>query len=854
MIPVNETGFPLRLAFAKILLPLAVPSCISERKMLACPWEKPVKTSRTGFVFLCTLGMFFTGVCAAQQPPQQDAAAVWAAVAQAPFDASKTAKVEGLTLVRDRIRITLTDGTLEFSQPAGGLVFGAAFEGRGHIEIVPPDPAEAQQLALLTKEKSLSLDFTQATFSFTDNTFEETAGQVKWVNASDSSLAQLYQNRQRAGEDLAAEIVPRIYEGVVSANRKQTAYFAADLKTDSFGWVLARYDALQLEEVSVGRYTSWGSPVQHFDTWMSFPAGNVNPFQVNENPLAKDVFLVRDYQIDSTVTGGADLSATAKLNLQYQITGAKALVFVLSAHLRVASVKDEQGNSLPFFQPQDPKDRIPTYGDYVVVALPQPTQAGQSATLAFQYAGKRLIQKVGSGNYFCPSYGWYPGVDDQFAARSDFEMTFRAPKKLTLVATGDKVSEKPDGDWIVTTWKSPAPQAVAGFAFGDYKLYDEKVGNVDVQVYANRNPDDFLSMVNEYAHPDLPGSQESASPFAAMGTLDPAATIKTMGTELGNNLRVFQNYFGPFPFDRMAATNIPYSYGQGWPMLLYLSVLSFLDETQRHVLGIQDQIRISDFFRAHEVSHQWWGHEVGWKTYHDQWLSEGFAQFSGNLYVEFRDNPKEYINRLKTDREELFSKNRYGYRYADLGPIWMGQRLASSLAPGGYSTVIYDKGGYVLEMLRAMMFNGRSKDPEADFKAMMQDFTKTYAGKAASTEDFKAIVEKHMLPIMDLDDNHRLDWFFIEYVYGTGEAQYHLDYTVKALPQDKWEVDATVTQSGVPEGWKDVLPVYVHAKGRSFLAGWLGIEGRTTPLKFMLPMKPDKISLNDYGEILAEIN
>ncbi|HEV2489473.1 MAG TPA: M1 family aminopeptidase [Candidatus Acidoferrales bacterium] len=625
------------------------------------------------------------------------------------------------------------------------------------------------------------------------------------------------------------------------------------MKTSSMGWVLARFDALAPEEVSIGRYISWGTPAENFDTWMSFPAGNVSPFQVDSNPLAKDVFLVHSYQIDATVTGGADLSATTKVNLAYQASGARALTFVLSANLRVSSVKDAQGNTLPFFQPQDPKDRVPTYGDYVAVALPQPTQAGQNTNFEFQYEGKRLIRKVGTGNYFCPSYGWYPGVSDDFATRSEFEMTFRTPKKLMLVATGDKVSEKTDGDWTTTTWKSPVPQAVAGFAFGDYKLNEEKVGNIDVQVYANRNPDDLLSFINEIAHPNLPGSGENASPLSAMGTLDPAATIKNIGIELGNNLRVFQNYFGPFPFDRLAATNIPYSYGQGWPMLLYLDVISFLDETQRHVLGIQDQIRISDFFRAHEVSHQWWGHEVGWKSYHDQWLSEGFAQFSGNLYVEFRDNPKEYFNRLKTDREELFSKNRFGYRYADLGPIWMVRRLASSLSPGGYDTVIYNKGGYVLQMLRAMMFNSRSQTPEDAFKAMMQDFTKTYAGKAASTEDFKAMVEKHMLPHMDLDGNHRMDWFFIEYVYGTGEAQYHLDYSTKALPENKWEVDATVTQSSVPDGWKDVLPVYVHANGKDFLAGWLGVTGKTTPLKFTLPMKPDKISLNDYGEILAEI-
>ena len=60
---------------------------------------------------------------------------------------------------------------------------------------------------------------------------------------------------------------------------------------------------------------------------------------------------------------------------------------------------------------------------------------------------------------------------------------------------------------------------------------------------------------------------------------------------------------------------------------------------------------------------------------------------------------------------------------------------------------------------------------------MMQDFVKTYAGKAATTEDFKAMVEKHMTPAMDLDGNHRMDWFFNEYVYGTALPTYQLDAT-----------------------------------------------------------------------------
>lgn len=788
----------------------------------------------------------------AQASATNDAASAWNAINEGALNPEKAANVENLTLTRDRIRITLKGGTIGFTSPVNGMVFGAAFKGEGRIEIAPPNAMEEQQLELFTKQQTLSLDFTDATFSFTDTTFDEIAKQVKWVNATDSSLAQLYQSRQRDREDLDAEVVPRIFEGILSENRQQSAYFAADVKTTNSGWVLARYDALKPEEISVGRYVSRGTPALLFDTWMSFPASGVNALQVDQQPLAKDVFLVQSYDIDTNLTGGADMSATAKVNLQYQKSGEKALVFYLSANLRVSSVKDQKGNALAFFQPRDPKDRFPTYGDYVAVALPQATQAGQQATLTFEYAGKHFIGKVGSGNYFCPSYGWYPGTNDEFATRANFQMTFHTPKRLMLVATGDKDGESTDGKITTTKWKSPIPQAVAGFAFGDYKEFDQKVGNISVEAYGNENPDDFLSAVNLLSQPDLPG-QTGTGVLPAMGNLSPSSMLKTTGIEIGNDLRVFENYFGPFPFTRLAVTNIPYSYGQGWPMLLYLSVLSFMDETQRHNLGITDQVRISDFFRAHEVSHQWWGHEVGWKTYHDQWLSEGFAEFSGNLYVEVRDGQKKYLDRLHTDRDEILQHNQFGHEYDSLGPVWMGQRLSSSLAPGGYQRLIYNKGGYVLGMLRAMLQDPHSKAPDQNFKEMMQDFTKSFAGKAASTEDFKAVVERHMTRAMDIDGNHKMDWFFNEYVYRTGIPEYHMDYTLKSDAANKWILSGTVTQSGVPEGWKDILPLYLHVGSKSGRIGWLGVKSKSTPFEVTLGFKPDKVSLNDNAEILAQI-
>src|SRR3989442_15165049 len=81
-------------------------------------------------VVLVLLGV--AAKCAAQTAPAADSSAVvWKAMWQPAFDASKSASVKDLTLERDRIHLTLADGTLQFTQPVNGLVFGATFVAMG---------------------------------------------------------------------------------------------------------------------------------------------------------------------------------------------------------------------------------------------------------------------------------------------------------------------------------------------------------------------------------------------------------------------------------------------------------------------------------------------------------------------------------------------------------------------------------------------------------------------------------------------------------------------------------------------------------------------------------------------------
>ncbi len=800
---------------------------------------------RTAALFF--LGMFVSAASGfAQAPAGSAGATVWNALSAPTMDPAKSARAENVDILRDHVRINLTDGTIQFTQPVNGVVFGAVFHGKGRLEADPPNPQEAQQLRLFTRRDRLNVEFSDATFSFTDGLLDEVAKQVKW-QTSGPAADDLYAKRQKEREDLGESSLPRLLQSILSTDRARTAYFLADMKTDK-SWVEVHDDALNPEDMAVGRWVDVG-PFKIFDTWMSFPAGRTSA-EAWKDPQAKEDFIIRSYKIDVGVTSGAELNASAHLDLEPRLAGQSVLIFNLDGNLRLESVKDSSNNSLAFYQSRETKDRYQSYGDYVAVILALPLAVGTPLSLDLRYGGKRAIRKAGSGNYFCESSGWYPERPNSFSARADFDLTFHSPKNSTLVATGEKTSETVDGGTRITTWKSEIPLAVAGFAYGDYKVTNDKAGDVAIDIYANRSPDDVMTQVQRYFEVG-PGRER-----AAVGSMSPSIMAKTMGTEIANAVRVYSAWYGPFPYKHLSVTSLPisYSYGQGWPGLIYLWSASFLDSTQRNAIGLKDQTGLTDFFRGHETSHQWWGHRVGWKSYHDQWLSEGFAEFSGDLYVQYRQNMKEYLNRWRKEKELLHTHDVYGHEVESLGPIWMGQRIRSSITgPGSYQELIYSKGGYVLQMLRMQMMNPRDQDPDHAFKEMMQDYCKTFDNKPASTEDFKAIVEKHMTRGMDLDGNHKMDWFFNQYVYGIGEAQYIFRSTAEATTDGKTHIKGEITRSGVPDTWKDALSLYAHIGDKTVKMGLISVTRASEPFDFSIPGKIDRVSINDFEDLLAEV-
>jgi aminopeptidase N len=293
-------------------------------------------------------------------------------------------------------------------------------------------------------------------------------------------------------------------------------------------------------------------------------------------------------------------------------------------------------------------------------------------------------------------------------------------------------------------------------------------------------------------------------------------------------------------------------------MLVYLPICGFFDQTQQHFMGLRPEDMYWKVVTAHEVAHQWWGQTVGFRSYRDQWMSEGFANTSASIFLQAtRPKPDQFREFWREQRKLLTEKNALGFRPIDVGPVTMGFRLATEKTGWSvYQDLVYPKGAYILHMIRMMMWS--TQEGDGRFIAMMSDFAKTYRLRAATTEDFKAAVEKYMTRDMDLDRNHRMDWFFNEYVYGTDLPAYHFEGEVKPTG-DTAMLHFKLTQSGVAAGFLNLVPLYLElADGRVLKAGAMPLVGvqtveQTVPLP-KLPAAVKKVSINYYYDVLSTEN
>ena len=210
-------------------------------------------------------------------------------------------------------------------------------------------------------------------------------------------------------------------------------------------------------------------------------------------------------------------------------------------------------------------------------------------------------------------------------------------------------------------------------------------------------------LISEDAHREL------ARELARQGVIlaQQSHMRENVAADVSRSLMLFAHLFGASDYAHFYVTEIPYGEGVSFPGVIDLSWSTFRKNTTLD--------GFDEFFRAHEVAHQWWGIGVRPVSYRDAWLSEGLATFSALWYLQSeRKHNDEYFKFLDLYRADIKSDR------DDAGPIWIGYRNATPTVRRGYDVMIYEKGASVSHMLRILML---------DLSTMQEDrFTETMRG------------------------------------------------------------------------------------------------------------------------------
>ncbi len=714
-------------------------------------------------------------------------------------ETGRGAAVSGLVLRREAGTFTFSNGNLVLMTPIGGRVMGAAFRGTGTFTFSPTTDMEQQQLTRRHKGVTYSVSFDEAVFFFSDTTLPELEGQLTFEPgvAPGIGKSRLSQALDYLGEEQDHSIDPDVMLDFLNA--APGGMFYAHIIPTSGSPLVFMVTPRKGEGVELRERERTG-----------LASGGYTTVTVKEGPAAGPAAgpardrqgdaLVRHYALDvslpSTGSGDIGFSASARMVISGEVSLGPWVAFSLFGKFAIDSAL--WVDSTPAVV--EKKKNSP----YLWVRLPRVLPVGETVQLVVYYHGD-LIDRYGDFFYIKGATAWYPRP---LSGRSlaTFEMIYHYPSNFLLASVGEMMDSSTTNRVTTSRWATARPIRNASFNIGMFKSYPPvEPGAPPVTV-----------LVSESGHRSVGSKAYSAT---------------EVSQDIARSMKLFTTMFGPPPADNFYATEIPAGHGEAFPGLIHLSMATF------DVTGTKGH---NEVFRAHEVAHQWWGIGVDFATYRDQWLSEGFSEFAALWYLQtVRGDGKQYFEILDDWKADLL------VRGDEAAPIGLGYRTRDGDNPGDYNLIVYEKGAWVLHMLRAMMIDLKTMN-EDRFSGMMKDFYQTYRGKRASTDDFQRMVQKHT--------GQDMGWFFAQWVYHSAIPTYRVAYQVSDGADGKYVLRLRVRQEGVPDEFVAYMPVAIEMGKNEVVRIRMKVMGPTSEMEFpLLPTKPKSVKFNDLDGVLADV-
>ncbi len=810
--------------------------------------------------------LFAIAICAVSRAGIAADAPAYYAVRSARPD-GRTIAVHNLAFDRDVIHVTL-DGTLHLLAPVSGVTFGAVFTGHGSYDVTPASETERRMLALNANDSALKVlhdDFDAMTIFDTELIAAASKSSAPAAGAPDGAATQAF-DRFLKFEQTQMKQNLHIRAAQALLNGETKPFFLAVPDGKKFARILLSVDPLGSFEAEETLVLS--ADDQRGGAWYSsyLKGQKAHP----EAQLAH----ASHYAIDTTMRGHDELAGTTLIDAKSLVGGLRFLPLNLDPRMRVEQAEYAADASATTWTPLIVVQEAEKEDGQLAVVFPTALKQDEAFTIRLRYKGREVLKDAGDGNYYVRSrQSWYPNLGT-FTQLATYDLTYHYPKALQIISVGDQTEDKADGDLKMTSFKTAEPVRVAGFNFGKFKKLSktDKDTGLTVDVYTNPGTPNIIKEINQALASARGGSDSGYLPGDLYSTdgmevgagprqinLDTNGLADSAMADAINASRVASTYFGATPLKHVAISQqSEWDYGQSWPGLVYLPYLAVLSGTTRAQFGMAGAHDFIEQVGPHEMSHQWWGHTVGNATYHDTWLSEGFADFSAALVLQFTGGVRKYNEFWEVSRKNILVKSPGAFLpNNEVGPISEGTRLGTWRNPYAYQALVYNKGAYVLHMLRMLMQDRTNKqNPDADFIALMTDFVKTYSGRNATTEDFKAMVQRHLTPNLNATSDGRVDWFFDQWVYGTDIPRYTSKFDISNGSEGKFHIKGQIVQAEVGETFRALVPIYVEFdKGQVFKIAQIPMVGPMTKdldFEVKMPKKPNKIAINLMHDVLAK--
>lgn len=678
--------------------------------------------------------------------------------------ATKQYAAKNLSVLSEDFQLTLTDGVVFASEDEQGTS-ALVLLGRGEMSFKPSVASERGQLRIFCGAETLTTRFDAAFVRLNPQEFDDRVSRQALretaVNPRDLRRAQEV-FRTNSGKSFALDLTDLSQENW--SLRPALGDFLAEVQTRKYSTLTYARSGGEYEDITL------------FDRQRQ---RNISVYASQQKLASRGRFYsedartdydVLDYNVDATFMPQQGwIQGQTRLRLKVRSFALATLSLKLADELTIRSiVSDELGRLLHI--------RVKNQNSFVI-NLPTAVVQGQELSLTVAYAGAlrgqtpdrealyqnqrdqdRLPPVIGEPSYLYShrSY-WYPQASVTDYATATLRLT--VPADYSCVASGELV---PGSPVTIGTRTRDANDATKVYVFQARQplRYLATVISRFVRMSGN-----VLSVPRStrQAEPTPGGGVQTTPPVQVPPVDQVQIAVEANPRQQGRGpalsaraadiLGYYTSLVGDCPYPSFTIAVIENDLPGGHSPAYFAALNQPVPQLSGHLTWRNDPASFNgfpDFFLAHEAAHQWWGQAVGWKNFHEQWLSEGIAQYFAALYAQHQRGDEVFGDIIRQFR-------RWALDESDEGPISLGYRLGHVKNDGRiFRALIYNKSAAVLHMLRRLIGD------EAFFNGLRR-FYATWRYQKAGTDDLRKAFEA--------ETSRSLDRFFDRWIFENGVPQ-----------------------------------------------------------------------------------